>query len=243
MLGINIENEDEKTILEKIEKYLIKPEGFFQIVSLNPENLVVATEDETFNRIVREAQIKIVDGVGVVLAGRVLGVKLGPRFTGVDLMKFLLKFASDRRLTVALVGGGPKIAEKVVDCQSKEFSEVRFIALEGISDIYHPKTDEEEKIFSIVARHKPQFLFAAFGSPFTEIWLDKHKKQLSGIVVMSVGGAFDYLSGNISRAPKIFRLIGLEWLYRLVRQPWRYRRQLRLFKFIGLILKERIKQI
>ncbi len=239
LLGIPVIRESKEEILEKIKKYLNDRTGFCQIISLNAENLVITQHNQLFKEIVIESQIKIVDGVGVTVAGRTLGIPLGPRFTGVDLMKELLLMAHERRLTVMLIGGRPKIADKVADCQGKVFFEAKFIGLQGISNINAPKKEEEDKIFSIVARHKPQFLFASFGSPNTEIWLQNHKKMFSETIVMSVGGAFDFLSGDIVRAPQLFQRIGLEWLFRLIRQPWRAKRQLRLIEFVLLVIKER----
>lgn len=240
ILEIPISDLSKNEVLEKIKKYLVKPTGFFHIVSLNPENMVLTQHNQEFSYVVRESQIKIIDGVGVVVAGRILGVPLGGRVSGVDLMEDLLSMANDRRLRVMLMGGQPKIAEKIANCQGRVFSEVKFTAIQGISDIKHPTIQEEQRIFSIVARYKPQFLFVSFGSPFQELWLYHHRKKLEGLVVMGVGGAFDYLSGNIIRAPRLVRQIGLEWLFRLLRQPWRLKRQMRLFEFLLRIFKERL---
>jgi N-acetylglucosaminyldiphosphoundecaprenol N-acetyl-beta-D-mannosaminyltransferase len=242
ILGISILPASKYNILEKILLYISKPTGFFHVVSLNPENLVVATENELFKKVVETAQIKILDGIGVVLAGRWLGVQIGERVTGVGLMEDLLKMASERRLRVLMVGGKEKLALKLVECYGSQFSEAKFKGLQGIGDIQNPTASEEDKIFSIVADYKPHLVFVAFGSPDQELWIARHKKDFSNCVVMGVGGAFDYLSGNVVRPPVIIQKIGLEWLYRLIGQPWRWKRQLRLFKFIGLILQEKWKK-
>lgn len=239
LLDIPVESYTKRQVLEKIEKYLSDPSGFFHITSLNPENFVLSDSDEVFKKVVTASQIKIIDGVGVVVAGRVLGLILGPRYSGVDLMTDLLSIAHERRLRVMLIGGRPKIAEKIVECQRGKFFEAEFFALEGISDIKHPTQEEEKTIFSIVARYKPHFLFVAFGSSAQELWLYNHRSRLEGIVCMGVGGAFDYLSGEVVRAPQIVRNAGLEWFVRLLRQPWRIRRQTKLLTFVKLIVKER----
>lgn len=238
VLGITIIPETKSNVLEKIIKYIRQPADFFHIVSLNPENLVVATENESFKRVIETAQIKIVDGIGIVLAGRWLGIKVGERVTGVSLMEELIKVASFRRLRVLMIGGKENLADELVECYSKQFPEAKFKGIQGIENIKNPKKDEETNIFSIVADYKPQLVFVAFGSPDQELWIDRHKKEFVGCVVMGVGGAFDYLSNNIKRAPVFIQKLGLEWLFRLLNQSWRWKRQLRLIKFMWLVFAQ-----
>ena len=242
ILGINIAPQSKSSILEKILLYIRKPTGFYHIISLNPENLVVATEDDSFKRVIETAQIKIVDGVGIVLAGRWLGIEAGERVTGVGLMEDLLKMASDRRLRVLMIGGKENLALRLAQCYSDRFPEAMFKGIQGIEDVKKPEVDEEDKIFTIVTAYKPHLVFVAFGSPMQELWIERHKNEFANCVVMGVGGAFDYLSSNINRPPILIQKLGLEWLSRLLKQPWRWRRQLRLFKFIRLVLQEKWKR-
>jgi N-acetylglucosaminyldiphosphoundecaprenol N-acetyl-beta-D-mannosaminyltransferase len=242
VLGITILPEAKSSILEKTLLYIGRPVGILHIISLNPENLVITTESDMFKKIVETAQIKIVDGVGIVLAGRWLGVDVGERVAGVGLMKKLIKMASDRRLRVLMIGGKDNLALRLAQCYQEEYPEAKFIGLKGISDIKNPSIDEEGKIFSIVTAYKPHLIFIAFGSPMQELWIERHKKEFANCVVMGVGGAFNYLSGNATRPGRFIRNIGFEWLYRLITQPWRWRRQMRLLKFIWLIIKEKLKR-
>jgi N-acetylglucosaminyldiphosphoundecaprenol N-acetyl-beta-D-mannosaminyltransferase len=242
ILGITITPESKSSILEKILIYIDRPTNFLHIVSLNPENFVVTTENTLFKKVVETAQIKIIDGVGVVVASRLLGVAIGERLTGVELMKELLKIVSNRRLRVLMIGGKEKLALRLAQCYSKQSPEAKFVGLKGIEDIKNPKKTEEDRILAIVAAYKPQLVFVAFGSPDQELWLDRHKKAFVGCVIMGVGGALDYLSGQVGRAPIFIQKLGLEWLFRLLSQPWRWKRQLRLFKFIKLILQEKWKR-
>ncbi len=241
ILGITITSESKISILEKIIKYISDPTGFFHIISLNSENIVVTTENELFKKVVETGKIKIVDGIGIVLAGRLLGVDIGERVTGVSLMQDLLKTASDRCLRVLMIGGKDNLALRLVQCYLDRWPQTKFKGLQGIADIKNIKKEEEHKIFSIVAAYKPQLVFAAFGSPDQELWLNRHNKEFAQCVVMGVGGAFDYLSNNIKRAPTFIQNLGLEWLFRLINQPWRWKRQLRLLKFMILIIKEKWK--
>lgn len=240
ILNISINPESKKSILEKILLYIHNPTGFFHIVSLNPENIVITTENKLFKKIVETAQIKIIDGTGIVVAGRWLGIEVGEKVTGVDLMGELIKMASDRRLRVLMIGGKENLALKLAECYNDQLPEAMFRGIQGIKNIQRPNKDEENKVFSIVTTYKPHLVFVAFGSPMQELWIGRHKKEFTNCVVLGVGGAFDYLSGNVSRAPIFFQKNGLEWLIRLVNQPWRWKRQLRLIKFIYLVLKQKV---
>lgn len=238
LLGIKVSSETKLSILYKIKKYIEQPVGFFHIVSLNPENLVIAQENLEFKKALDSAQIKLIDGVGIVLAGRLLGIEVGERVTGVELMAELVKLASKMRLRVLLIGARGNLAEELANCYQRKYSQAKFLGMEGIKDIKNPLKNEEERIFSIVADFKPHLVLVAFGSPDQELWIERHKKNFNGCIVMGVGGAFDFLSGKVKRAPVFIRKIGLEWLFRLLYQPWRWRRQLRLIKFSWLIFWE-----
>lgn len=239
LLGITIERESMQSILEKIKKYIIQPSDFFHIVSLNPENLVIVQGNREFKKVIETAQIRLIDGVGIVLASKLLGIEVGERVPGVRLMEEVMKLADRISSTVLLIGGKPNLALKLAECYQKKYLKAKIAGIQGIQNIKNPTTNEENAIFDIVSSMKPNIIVVAFGSPEQELWLARHSNELKGIVCMGVGGAFDYLSGQIIRAPKFLQKIGLEWLFRLVIQPWRWRRQLRLIKFLLLIMKEK----
>jgi len=243
LFNFELKKLDEKDILEKIEKFMMAPDGFFHIISLNPENIVLTSEVAEFNKVVTKAQIKLIDGVGVVLSGRLLGVPLGERVSGVDLMQDLVEMADRVRLRVVLIGAQQDLAERLAECYSQSYKNAKFLGISGFNDVSNPKMEEEERLKSIVADFMPQIVFAAFGSPAQELWLDRHSSLFKNCVCMGVGGGFDFSIGAVPRAPKMLRTIGLEWLFRLVIQPWRWRRQLRLFKFIFLVFKEKIHHL
>ena len=235
ILKISIPTDTKKSILYKIKKYINKPSKFFHIVSLNPENLVIAFENQEFKKVIETAQIKLIDGVGVILAAYLLRIEVGERVTGVELMEELIKLAQKLRLKVLLIGGKKNLAEKLANCYQRQFSEAKFLGIEGIKDIKNPLKGEEKKIFTIVSDFRPHIVFVAFGSPYQELWIDHHKDQFQRCLVMGVGGAFDFLAGEVPRAPVFVRKVGFEWLFRLIVQPWRWRRQLRLVRFGWLI--------
>jgi len=240
ILGIEVEKTTIQDVLEKIKKVTLKGNGFFHIVSLNPEIFVISHKDPLFMEVIRRANLKIVDGVGVVMAGRLLGVEVGERLAGADLFKDLMAMAVEKSLRVVIIGGETKLAERVANCYNRKSAGKGFIGLEGFKNIKKPRDEERRRIFSIVARHKPHFVFVAFGSPFQEIWLWENRKRFHSAVCLGVGGGLDFLAGKIDRAPRWMRRWGGEWFYRLLRQPWRWRRQRRLIKFIWLVIKQKI---
>lgn len=239
LLGISISNHSNNNILEQIEKYLSSHTQFCHVVSLNPENMVIAQKSHVFKKIIEAAQIKIIDGVGVVLAARMLNIPIEEKLTGVDLMDNLIVLAKKSRLTVLFVGGRPNLALRLAQCYQDQFPEATFVGTEGFKNIQKPTRKEELKILSIVRSIKPNLIFAAFGSPWQELWLARRKKEFKGIVCMGVGQGFDVASGMVKRAPAWVQKIGLEWVYRLITQPWRWRRQLRLIEFIWLVTKQK----
>ncbi len=241
LLNLDLHPDDKKIVLEKIKKYTKNPAGFYHIVSINPEIAVIAYRNPLFRKIVNTAQSQIIDGFGTILAGQILNFNLPPRLTGVDLMQEVIRLAVDRRLTVMLIGGKGNLADTLANCYNRQYFGAKFIGIEGIKNIARPTKREEERVFSIVSATKPRILLVAFGSPYQEIWLWRNKHKLRGIVCIGVGGSFDYISGRITRAPAFMRKLGLEWFFRLIRQPWRLKRQLRLIEFIYLVLRQRLK--
>lgn len=222
-----------------ISQYLDSEKSFCHVVSINPEIVMEARRDSEFEKAITSAHVRILDGVGVFFAGKFLGIDTGQRFTGVELMEFLLKEASVRRSRVLLLGGRSKVAEKVVECQVRGGSMAIFRASRGFLDKNNPLKSEEKEIESIIATFKPQIILVSFGSPFQEKWIHRQQASLGNSVCSGVGGAFDFLSGEVRRAPGVVRFFGLEWLFRLLLQPWRIKRQTKLIKFVFYVIKEK----
>mgnify|MGYP001570469547 CR=1 FL=1 len=239
ILGIPISIERPEFVLEQIIKGLTKRMDFVHVLSLNPENMVQSSKDPLFKKIVLEAKYIINDGVGVVLASRFINNVFVPRLTGVDLMQKLINEASRESLRVLLIGGKPNLAERLADCYNQSYPASQFKGIVGFKDVRAPSQMESKDALSIVAAMRPHLLFVAFGSPEQEKWIYENRASLQGVTCIGVGGSFDFLVGDIARAPKLIRLLGFEWLFRLVNQPWRWRRQLRLWVFVWLVLKEK----
>jgi len=242
LLKIPLSFYEESDILEYFEKDILGQNGFAQVISINTENFVLATQNKEFNDLVRSSQIHILDGGGVVLAVKSLcGVAL-PRLTGIDLMNCLVHYACQKSFRILLIGGKSNLADLVKECYKKKHLNLKIWASQGFLNIDQPKNSEIQALKTIVSSVRPHFVFVAFGSPKQELWIEQNRAWFKGSLVMGVGGAFEFVVNPKLRAPLFMQRNGLEWLYRLFKQPWRIGRQLRIVQFLILIGLQKIKQ-
>src|SRR3989344_2574187 len=245
ILGVGITTEKEDKILEYIIKDLGKPKKKRQkivIFTPNPEQISQASRDEELKTLLNQAEIALPDGVFVPVAARLLGEPIDRRITGVDFMKSLvktvsapIKSGSEQPVVTGYLGGQRGVAEKAANCLRKIYPNLR---VGYTSEAY----DRQRMIRSDI-----DILFVALGFPKQEKWIIEHKDEIPATVLMGVGGAFDFISWAVPRAPKFVRDIGFEWLFRLTIQPWRFKRQLQIWHFAGLIfaraLSNRVKKM
>lgn len=229
ILGTKITTAPKNDILEFISNCIENNTEKIQIVTPNPEILVHATRSSSFREILNRAQVSLPDGVGVLMADKMLEKGIKERITGVDMMNDLCFLASKRAFTVGFIGGSKGVAEKASKCLVKKYPDL----------IVSISTDDATS--TSIKKHI-DILFVALGAPKQEEWIAKNLPHLPVTVAMGVGGALDYISGKVPRAPKIARSIGMEWAFRLVRQPWRIKRQLALPYFVYLVLKQRVSK-
>jgi len=226
LLGVGLTDENIKDVLEYIETNLQKAQKKCYIVTPNPEILVIASKDVRYKKVLNNADLALIDGVGILIAGKVMGVDFQNRITGVGLLENVCKRTAEKPITVGFLGGRPGVAEKASECLKRKYP--------GLKVAF---AKEEMPILA------SDILFVAFGSPKQEFWIAENLQKLPVKVVVGVGGAFDMISGEVSRAPLWVRKIGFEWLFRLIIQPWRLKRQLRLLVFIFLVAKEKISHL
>ena len=239
LLQVPIDLVSQDDVLEKIKIYLSTPPRFTHIVSINPENCVIAQQNPAFLSVCQHADLALTDGIGIVFAAWLLGFPTPKRIPGSILLPCLLELAGQMSSTALLIGSQANLAEEIAKCYSQSYPEATFIGIKGYENKMSPTQKEEEAIEAIVRTTRPHFVFVAFGSPYQELWINTHKSLLQTSICMGVGGGFDYLSGAAQKPPESIRSLGLEWLYRLIKQPWRASRQLmRLPLFIALILKQ-----
>ncbi|PJE62889.1 hypothetical protein COU88_02510 [Candidatus Roizmanbacteria bacterium CG10_big_fil_rev_8_21_14_0_10_39_6] len=242
-LGNDLNFLDKRDILESFLKNKPLLQKTVHIVSINPENIVCMKQDKEFERVVTKAQGHIADGIGIVTVARMLYKQHLSRVTGVDTMEYLLDIAGSQRMRAVLIGGRGKIAESIAECYKKRYPGFNIIGIEGYSNIRNRRKVETDAIFHIVRTVKPRLVFVAYGSPWQEKWIETHRTQFAGSIVMGIGGGFDLMGKSIARAPILIQKVGLEWLFRLMREPWRLGRQLRLGIYIKYVIREYITRI
>lgn len=224
ILEVGVSNATNKEILEFILKGLKNENNKLYIVTPNPEIIVRAHHDITFRKILNDASLALADGTGVIWAGRILGKKFKEKITGVDTIENLCKLANDYAFTVGFLGGGPKVADRAAECLKKKYPGLK-VKFAG-SELKSAK----------LLKSPIDILFVAFGAPKQEFWISGNIRKVPVKVVLGVGGAFDYISGRVPRAPVWLRNLGFEWLFRLINEPWRIKRQLALIEFVYLVL-------
>ena len=177
-----------------------------------------AIYDEKLMKLLNSAAIQIPDGIGIVVASRIKGGKIKKRITGIDLMEKIIRRASEKSYRVFLLGAKPGIADEASKILEKRYPG---LIIAGIMDGYFKDDDEA---VNTIKNAKPDILFVAMGSPKQEYWITKNMEKLTVPLCMGIGGSLDVISGNVKRAPGIMRKSGLEWLYRLFKEPWRFGR-------------------
>ena len=222
ILGVGIDNLSPQEVLVKATKFLDSKEKHY-IVTPNPEFLVAAEKDENFKKILNYADVAVADGVGLQFAAKFLNHRL-QRVTGVDLVWQLCELAEEKKQAVYFLGAGEDTAFKTSEIVKESFPNLTIVGAESGGEVADPyKID-----FGLVDRinhAQPAILFVAFGQVKQEKWIFSHLDKLTSVkIAIGVGGAFDYISGAITRAPEYLRWLGLEWLFRLIQQPERWRR-------------------
>jgi len=208
----------------------------FQVATVNPEFVMRARHDREFRDILREASLRTPDGVGLMVASRILGRRLPERVAGVELVQAIAVGAAARGDRLFLVGAAPGVAEQAAH---RLLASNPGLQVAGTFAGDAGETGDEESLARIRAA-EPDIILVAFGAPAQERWARRNLEVSGAAVAIGVGGTFDYLAGRVRRAPSPMRRLGLEWLFRLVRQPWRARRMLALPVFLVLVLRQRI---
>jgi N-acetylglucosaminyldiphosphoundecaprenol N-acetyl-beta-D-mannosaminyltransferase len=202
-----------------------------QVVTLGTEMVVHAQKDERFREVVNASALSLCDTVGVLSVARRLGADLHERVTGIELVERLCQQSAREGLGVYFLGGAEGAA-----ADAAAIMEARFpgLIVSGTRNGFFT-VDEIDGVVAEIRASGAKLLFAGLGSPRQELWLAEHLRSTGVGAAIGVGGSFDVLGGRVMRAPHIMRRFGLEWLYRLVKEPHRWRRQLALPYFVWLV--------
>jgi len=199
--------------------------------------VILARSDREFKEIMNNASLTLADGMGIILASKLLGESLKERVTGVDLIPHLCKFSQESGSSIFFFGSLSGVVEDAIAKLKQKFPKMN---VAGLQNGYFDKNIEGE-IITKINSSGTDILLVGLGQPAQEKWIYNNRDKINSVCI-GIGGSFDVISGRISRAPKILQQCGLEWLYRLFLQPYRFKRMLWLPYFIWLVLIEAFKK-
>ena len=220
-------------------KEMMEEEGLSIIVTPNPEIIMNATEDEELKTLIKNSDLAIPDGISIVYASKIMGQPIEERITGVDFLTEVLKFLNEKNMGIYLLGGKPgvegepTVAEKAGVNMKKRYPG---LIISGTHHGYFGR-GEEKNIVNEIKASGASFLCVAMGSPRQEKFIYNNRAELENVRgAMGVGGSLDVWAGTVNRAPIFYQNHGIEWLYRLVKEPVRIKRMVKIPLFMAKVV-------
>jgi N-acetylglucosaminyldiphosphoundecaprenol N-acetyl-beta-D-mannosaminyltransferase len=236
ILGVRVDAVDYAQTLGMIETWIAQG-GPHQVTTVNPEFVMMAQRHSGFRRVLERADLCVPDGIGLLWAARLLGWRLPQRVTGSDLVPLVAAAAAPRGWRLYLLGGAEGVAARAAAVLAGQNPGLQVVGTFGGS----PAPEDAPDLVTRIRAARPDVLFVAYGAPAQDLWIAAHGAELAVPVMLGVGGAFDHIAGVRRRAPQWMQRIHLEWLFRLVTQPWRWRRQLVLPRFAGQVMAQALR--
>ena len=232
VLRFDVCDDSETQILKNVfEDYKKNIQNF--IVNINPEIVINSYKDEKLVKELNNQKYQIPDGIGIVYASKIKKGNIKTRITGIDFMEKICQESIKHSAKIFLYGSKPGVADKAATELENKFQGIKIV---GTCDGYC----DEEIAFNEIKHSNADIVFVALGSPKQETFIVNNRSKLKNVkIFMPVGGSFDVISKNIKRAPNWIIKLNLEWLYRMLKQPTRLFRQLKIIKFIFLVIKEK----
>jgi N-acetylglucosaminyldiphosphoundecaprenol N-acetyl-beta-D-mannosaminyltransferase len=219
ILGVAVDDLTEDEALARVATF-IAAGGPHHIVTVNPEFVMEARHNATFRATLAAADLATPDGAGLLLVAHWRGTPLRGRVTGVELTNRIAAEGARRGWSLFLLGAAPGVAERAAAALQARYPGLRIVGCYAGS----PRPEDERSIRGLILQARPDVLLVAYGHPAQDLWIARNQPHIRVPVAIGVGGVFDYLAGVAPRAPSWMRRLGLEWLYRLARQPRRWRR-------------------
>ena len=234
VLGVGFDNVTMDEAVEKCMSFLSDNNSNL-IVTPNPEIVMCAKDDPEFKEIINRASLVIPDGIGVIKGAKILGTPLKERVAGYDLICNLFEQGKDGSISFYFWGSKPGVAEMAKDKIKEKYPELNVV---GTHHGYF-KPEEESEIIEEIRNLKPDVLLVGLGFPKQEKTINKYLNENIFKIAIGCGGSIDVIAGTVKRAPKLFIKLHLEWFYRLLKQPTRFKRMLVLPKFIQEVKKSK----
>ena len=236
ILGIPLSNITKSELLDAVSEHFERRNKNLFIITANPEILLDASRMPDYKNVLLEADYLVPDGIGVMIASRIMRKPLREKMPGYELMHDFLAYSVRHNKTVYFYGAKPGYAEQAALNAEIQYPGVNIV---GFRDGYG---SDRMAAAREIAAMQPDFVFVAMGAPIQEQWIADAHPHFESSVMIGVGGSIDVLSGNVRRAPKFWVNNHLEWFYRLITQPWRAKRMAKIPVFLWLVIKDRFKR-
>jgi N-acetylglucosaminyldiphosphoundecaprenol N-acetyl-beta-D-mannosaminyltransferase len=235
--GVMIDNVNMNEALD-IVLGMLKGKSANKIYTPNAEIIMQANRDPELLNILNSADLLVPDGAGVILASRMLRCNLKEKVSGIDLVKKVLSYTEKKPVSFFIFGGRPGVAEKASINILSDFPRAR---INGFRNGYFEESEIPD-IIKQINESRADVLLVGLGAPKQEKWIHRYAEQLNAKVIMGIGGTIDIFAGTAALAPEFMRKAGLEWLFRLIKEPRRYKRMMDLPRFMLLTLKKRFQK-
>ena len=239
ILGVRINNIDMSETIAKINEFFDNDKLNY-IYTPNPEIVMRAGRDDEFKEIINSASLNLCDGIGLMIASKLKKKPLKSRVTGYDTSIKILELMNEKGLSLFLLGAKPGIAEKAIEKINHDYPN---IVVAGYNNGYfkgshngNASCDEEEALIKKINDSKADAIFVGMGAGYQEKFIYYNKDKIKSRLAIANGGVIDVLAGNVKIAPAFIRKIGMEWLYRLIKEPKRFKRQLDIPRFLMKII-------
>ena len=221
VLGVGFDN---LTMAEAVDQgvKLLHSEGMHYVVTPNPEIVEICRENPEANRVINEADLVLPDGIGVIKGAAMLGTPLKERTPGIEFASHLMGRMAEEGLSLYLLGAKPGVADMAAEKLVEKYPGLK---IAGTHDGYFK---EDAPVVEAIAASGADCVFVCLGAPKQERWMAQYGTATGARLLVGLGGSLDGFAGTVERAPEGWQRLGLEWLYRLKKEPWRWKRMIRL---------------
>lgn len=243
ILDINIDNVTLAEAINRIDNLIKSPGSSTRLVTtLNPEIALKANRDIEYRKILNSSSLTIADGTGIIWASKKYRSKLKAKVTGVDLISQLTKISPSKKWRWYLLGGKPGVAKRATNNLIKKNPKINIVKADDGGVINGENFSSQYNLVARIAKYKPDILVVSLGAPIQEKFIHYYKNELNARVAIGAGGTLDFIAGVKKRAPKVLRWIGIEWLWRFIREPKRFKRIWNAVIVFPIVVKCHIKQ-
>lgn len=240
ILGVKITSTQRDLLLKKIK---LQRKNLLHLATVNPEFVMEARRSARFAEVLSSCELTVADGWGVVWALQLTqGIEV-ERVSGIEVVGMILEHANEKGRKVFLLGAAVGVAELAAKRIAKLYPGVQVAWYEGARSVAVEGKDEASMTIAKINTFEPDYLLVAYGSPWQDIWIEENRPYLRVGMAVGVGGTLDELAGVVPVCPAWLDRIGLKWLFRLVTEPWRLKRQLRLVQFVWLVAGVMLKNL